>query len=127
MEHKTSVNNNMPFRFLSYVAELLNNFVKDRDKSTLVGEVKDRPAQGFSRRDAIIRAVNFCLDNGIIKGEMQPFWLALLRDLFDLAEPEKFIRFEVPVKLKHTNFIDAFLPDAQSKEECWHFKTSLRR
>ena len=166
----------MPFRFLSYVAELLNNFVKDRDKSTLVGEVKDRLAQGFSRRDAIIRAVNFCLDNGIMgdylvehseevfhmlalewnlddakqawqeeareqgeliraekiavkrfvaqwskhgyeKGEMQPFWLALLRDIFDLAEPEKFIRFEVPVKLKHTNFIDAFLPDAQSKEE----------
>ena len=136
VEHQTSVNNNMPFRFLSYVAELLNNFVKDRDKiyreqtiyfpapkffvlydgdkvepvkkimklsdafggdssslelivtayninrginppllgkcpylrdySTLVGEVKDRLAQGLSRRDAIIRAVNFCLDNGIM-------------------------------------------------------------
>ena len=136
VEHQTSVNNNMPFRFLSYVAELLNNFVKDRDKiyreqtiyfpapkffvlydgdkvepvkkimklsdafggdssslelivtayninrglnspllgkcpylrdySTLVGEVKDRLAQGLSRRDAIIRAVNFCLDKGIM-------------------------------------------------------------
>ena len=126
----------MSFRFLSYVAELLNNFVKDRDKiykeqtisfptpkffvlydgdraepvekimrlsdafggdssslefivtafninrglnspllgkcpymqdySTLVGEVKDRLAQGLSRSEAIIRAVNFCLDNGIM-------------------------------------------------------------
>ena len=30
-----------------------------------------------------------------------------------VSEPEKFIRFEVPVKLKHTSFIDAFLPDTK--------------
>ena len=30
------------------------------------------------------------------------------------SEPEKFIRFEVPVKLKHTSFIDAFLPDTKA-------------
>ena len=28
-----------------------------------------------------------------------------------ISEPEKFISFEMPVKLKHTSFIDAFLPD----------------
>ncbi|MBQ3443113.1 MAG: class I SAM-dependent DNA methyltransferase [Selenomonadaceae bacterium] len=50
---------------------------------------------------------------GYEKGEMQLFWLALLRDVFNIAEPEKFIRFEVPVKLKHTGFIDAFLPDTK--------------
>ena len=32
IEHQTSVNNNMPFRCLSYVAELLNNLVEDKDK-----------------------------------------------------------------------------------------------
>ena len=50
---------------------------------------------------------------GYEKGESQPFWLAFLRDVLGISEPEKFIRFEVPVKLKHTNFIDAFLPDTK--------------
>ena len=44
---------------------------------------------------------------------MQPFWLSFLRDVLRVSEPEKFIRFEVPVKLKHTSFIDAFLPDTK--------------
>ena len=50
---------------------------------------------------------------GYEKGEMQPFWLSFLRDVLGISEPEKFIRFEVPVKLKHTSFIDAFLPDTK--------------
>ena len=50
---------------------------------------------------------------GYEKGEMQPFWLSFLRDVMGISEPEKFIRFEVPVKLKHTSFIDAFLPDTK--------------
>ena len=36
VEHQTTVNNNMPFRFLSYIAELLNNLVKN--KKTLYRE-----------------------------------------------------------------------------------------
>ena len=32
IEHQTSVNNNMPFRCLSYVAELLNKLVTDKNK-----------------------------------------------------------------------------------------------
>ena len=50
---------------------------------------------------------------GYEKGEMQPFWLSFLRDILNVAEPEKFIKFEVPVKLKHTSFIDAFFPDSK--------------
>ena len=50
---------------------------------------------------------------GYEKGECHSFWLSLLRDVFGISEPEKFIRFEVPVKLKHTSFIDAFLPDTK--------------
>ena len=50
---------------------------------------------------------------GYEKGETHSFWLAFLRDVFGVSEPEKFIRFEVPVKLKHTSFIDAFLPDTK--------------
>ena len=51
--------------------------------------------------------------HGYEKGECHPFWLSLLRDVFGVSEPEKFILFEVPVKLKHTSFIDAFLPDTK--------------
>ena len=136
VEHQSSVNNNMPFRFLAYVTELLNKLITDkrklykeqlirfpapkffvlyngnetepvervmrlseafggdssslelivtayninrgvnapllgkcpylRDYSTLVGEVKNGLAEGLSLRNAIIRAVKFCLDNGIM-------------------------------------------------------------
>lgn len=120
VEHQTSVNENMPFRCLSYVAELLNipppkffvlydgdkheplqrimrlsdafdgnsdslelivtsfNINHDlpqpllkhchylSDYSTLVGKVKEGIRLGFTRRDAISRAVKFCLEHGIM-------------------------------------------------------------
>lgn len=136
VEHQTTVNENMPFRCLSYVAELLNNLIKNKNKlynkglikfpkpkffvlydgneyeplqrkmrlsdafdgdstsielvvtafninydlpqpvlqhcrylsdySTLVSKVKEGIRLGLSRRDAIRRAVKFCLDNGIM-------------------------------------------------------------
>ena len=136
VEHQTSVNENMPFRFLSYVVELLNNLVTNKKKlyhkllirfpaprfivlydgdakeplqrtmrlsdafggesssleltvttyninyglgqplldeckyladySILVGKVKEGIRLGLSRRDAISRAVKFCLDNSIM-------------------------------------------------------------
>ncbi len=141
IEHQTSVNNNMPFRCLSYVAELLNNLVVDKDKlyhkalirfprpkffvlydgdakeplqremrlsdafdgdnsmlelvvvalninygleqpllakcqylreySILVGKVKEGIRAGLTRKDAISRAVKFCLDNGLMKGYLE--------------------------------------------------------
>ena len=37
-----------------------------REYSTLVGKVKEGLRLGLSRRDAIRRAVKFCLDNGIM-------------------------------------------------------------
>ena len=141
IEHQTSVNNNMPFRCLSYVAELLNNLVVDKDRlyhkalihfpapkffvlydgdekeslkktmhlseafggdstslelvvtayninfglnqpllakcqylrdySTLVGKVKEGLRLGLTRKEAISRAVKFCLDNGLMKGYLE--------------------------------------------------------
>ena len=136
VEHQTTVNENMPLRCLCYVAELLNNLIKNKnrlynkglikfpkpkffvlydgnedeplqrkmrlsdafdgdsdslelvvtafninyglpqpllkncrylfDYSTLVGKVKEGIRLDLSRRDAISRAVKFCLDNGIM-------------------------------------------------------------
>ena len=52
-------------------------------------------------------------NRGYEKGETQIFWLSFLRDVLKISEPEKIIQFEVPVKLKHKSFIDAFLPDTK--------------
>ena len=45
---------------------LLKNCSYLNDYSTLVGKVKEGIKLGLSRRDAISRAVKFCLDNGIM-------------------------------------------------------------
>lgn len=47
---------------------------------------------------------------GYEKGESQPFWLALLRNVYGVEQPEKFITFEEQVHLDHTSFIDGFIP-----------------
>ena len=46
---------------------------------------------------------------GYEKGESQSFWLSLLRDVYGVEEPEKFIIFEEQVKLDHTSFIDGYI------------------
>ncbi|MBR4641392.1 MAG: N-6 DNA methylase [Selenomonadaceae bacterium] len=50
--------------------------------------------------------VNRWSNRGYEKGDAQSFWLSLLRDVFDVAEPETFIRFEVPIP---HGFIDALI------------------
>ena len=154
VEHQSSVNNNMPFRFLAYVTELLNKLVTDkrklykeqligfpspkffvlyngkefepvekimrlsdafggdssslelrvtayninrevnapllfkcpylRDYSTLVGEVKAGLAKGLSLRNSIIRAVKFCLANGI----MSDYLVEHSEEVFDMLALE---------------------------------------
>ena len=43
------------------------------------------------------------------KQETQAFWMALLQKVFGVEEPDKFIAFEVPVKLNHTSYIDGYI------------------
>ena len=43
------------------------------------------------------------------KQETQTFWLSFLQKVYGVAEPEKYIEFEVPVKLDHTSFIDGLI------------------
>ncbi len=49
-------------------------------------------------------------DRGYEKGESQPFWLSLLRDVYGVEHPEQFIVFEEQVHLDHTSFIDGSIP-----------------
>lgn len=46
-------------------------------------------------------------DKGYEKGESQPFWISLLRNVLGIDQPEKFITFETQVKIDNTSFIDA--------------------
>ena len=43
------------------------------------------------------------------KQETQAFWMALLQKVYGVAEPDKYIYFELPVKLDHTSFIDGYI------------------
>ena len=43
------------------------------------------------------------------KQETQVFWMSLLQKVYGVAEPDKYIDFEVRVKLDHTSFIDGLI------------------
>ena len=43
------------------------------------------------------------------KQDTQLFWVALLQKVYGVEEPDKYIQFELPVKLSHTSFIDGFI------------------
>ena len=43
------------------------------------------------------------------KQETQAFWMSLLQKVYGVTEPDKYIDFEVRVKLDHTSFIDGLI------------------
>ena len=47
--------------------------------------------------------------HGDEKQETQAFWMSLLSKVYGIAEPDKWLAFELPVKLSHTSFIDAYI------------------
>ncbi|MDR2599608.1 MAG: N-6 DNA methylase [Oscillospiraceae bacterium] len=49
-------------------------------------------------------------DKGYERGQSQPFWLSLLRDVYGVENPEQYILFEERVVLDNTSFIDATIP-----------------
>ncbi|HIT26868.1 MAG TPA: class I SAM-dependent DNA methyltransferase [Candidatus Ornithoclostridium excrementipullorum] len=59
------------------------------------------------KRTAAKEFANYWKDRGYEKGESQPFWLSLLRDVLGIDKPEQFITFENQVKIDNTSFIDA--------------------
>ncbi len=55
---------------------------------------------------------------GYEKGESQPFWISLLRDVYGISEPEKYISFEDQVKLdKAGGFIDGYISSTHTMIE----------
>ena len=67
-------------------------------------------------REQKVAAKKFALewkDKGYEKGQSQPFWLSLLRDVYGVEHPEQFILFEEQVHLDHTSFIDGIIPSTK--------------
>lgn len=50
-------------------------------------------------------------NRGDEKQETQTFWLTLLQKVLGVEDADKMIAFEVPVKLGHVSFIDAFIAE----------------
>ena len=63
----------------------------------------------LSQKEAAKRFAEYWEGKGYEKGQSQSFWLSLLRDVFGIAEPEKFITFEDQVHLDNTSFIDGYI------------------
>lgn len=61
------------------------------------------------QRTAAKNFADFWKDKGYEKGESQPFWLSLLREVLGIEKPETIIRFEDKVMLDHTSFIDGII------------------
>ena len=64
---------------------------------------------------------------GYEKGQSQPFWLSLLRDVLGVEYPEQFISFEDQVHLDHTAFIDGFIKSTHVMIEQKSLDKDLRR
>ena len=58
------------------------------------------------RKKAAKAFAEYWKDKGYEKGESQPFWISMLRDVFGIEHPEQYIKFEDQVMLDHTSFID---------------------
>lgn len=65
------------------------------------------------QRSAAKQFVKDWTGRGDEKQETALFWMALLQKVFDVTEPEKYIAFEVPVKLDHTSFIDGYISNTR--------------
>lgn len=79
------------------------------------------------QRTAAKEFVQYWTGRGDEKQDTQRFWIGLLRNVYGLSEPEKFISFEYPVKLDHTSFIDALLPETRVLIEQKGMDVDLRR
>ena len=79
------------------------------------------------QRAAAKEFVKYWSGRGDEKQETQRFWIDLLRNVYGVADPEKAIQFELPVKLDHVSFIDGYLPETRVLIEQKSAGVDLRR
>ena len=85
----------------------------------------------IDRKKAAKAFAEYWKDRGDEKSDSQSFWLALVRDVLGVAEPEKFILFEERVKLDHTSFIDGHIPSThvliEQKKKGLNLRSPIRQ
>lgn len=64
---------------------------------------------------------------GYEKGESQPFWMALLHNVYGVEHAENFISFENQVKLSNTSFIDGYIEETHVLIEQKSLDKDLRK
>ena len=83
------------------------------------------------QRQAVRTFIADWAGHGDEKQDTSRFWTGLLRNVFGIEEPEKFIEFELPVKLAHTSFIDGYIPQTrvliEQKSRGISFKKGLKQ
>ncbi len=65
------------------------------------------------QRTAAKQFVQDWAGRGDEKQETAQFWTALLQKVYGISEPDIFILFEVLIKLNHTSFIYALIPETR--------------
>nr|WP_296028241.1 type IIL restriction-modification enzyme MmeI [uncultured Treponema sp.] len=67
------------------------------------------------------------LGKGDEKQETQRFWIELLGEVLGIRNPASYIEFEKRVKLSHTNYIDAYIPETKVLIEQKGIKIDLKK
>jgi hypothetical protein len=65
------------------------------------------------QQQAAAQFAEFWAGKGDEKQETSRFWIDLLQNVLGIANPSKYIEFEKRVKLSHTSFIDAYIPETK--------------
>ena len=65
------------------------------------------------RRSAAAQFAADWKERGDEKQETGIFWMGLLQKIYGVEEQDKYISFELPVKLDHTSFIDGYIADTR--------------
>ncbi|WP_286808699.1 DNA methyltransferase [Acetobacterium sp. MES1] len=81
----------------------------------------------IEKRAAAKKFAEIWKDQGYEKGQSQPFWISLLRDVMGVKNPEQFIIFEDQVVLDHTSFIDGIIPETHVLIEQKGINKDLRK
>ena len=67
------------------------------------------------------------LGKGDEKQETQRFWMGLLGEVLGIRNPASYIEFEKRVKLSHTSYIDAYIPETKVLIEQKGLKINLKK
>lgn len=73
------------------------------------------------------RFVRTWTGRGYERSETQSFWYQLLHDVFCVEVPADFIKFELPVHLRNSKFIDAYIPSTKVLIEQKSSSENLRK